>query len=196
MAPINYIHFLRPRYFIFITKLVFYKLRFYGRFLSNGFWYGFEKDFFLRLEDGGVLELGRMVYFSKRTDIIAIGGRIRIGNNVFMNKDCTIVSRKSISIGSNCCLGEGVSIYDHDHILTDFNAPIADQGFTSKPIFIGNNVWVGGKVFIKSGVTIGSNVVIGANAVVTKDIPDGMMAYGNPARYKPNSATFRHNTTR
>jgi acetyltransferase-like isoleucine patch superfamily enzyme len=183
------------RYLIFIIKLISYKIRFRRELITSGFWYGFEKDFFLRLESGGVLELGRMVYFSKRTDIIAIGGKIKIGDNVFINKDCTIVSRQSISIGSNCCLGEGVSIYDHDHKLEDFNAPIASQGFVSSPVSLGDNVWVGGKAFIKSGVHIGSNVIIGANSVVTKNIPDGVIAYGNPAHYKPNSAASRATTT-
>jgi acetyltransferase-like isoleucine patch superfamily enzyme len=55
---------------------------------------------------------------------------------------------------------------------------------SSKSISIGNNVWVGGKVFISSGVTIGDNVIIGANSVVTKNIPLGMIAYGNPAKYR------------
>lgn len=179
------LHFIKPRYLIFIIKLIYLKIRFYPRLTTSGFRYGFEKDVTVRLESGGILELGRTVYFSKRTDILALGGRIRIGGNVFINKDCTIVSRKSITIGNNCCLGEAVSIYDHDHAFTDKNQPIASQGFTSRPVVIGNNVWVGGKVFIKSGVTIGSNVIIGANSAVTRDIPDGMIAYGNPARSKP-----------
>ena len=78
-----------------------------------------------------------------------------------------------------------VSIYDHNHNFRDFNKPISKQGFSTKPILIGNNVWVGGKVFIKSGITIGDNVIIGANSVVTKDVPSGMIAYGNPAKYRP-----------
>lgn len=185
MTTIKYI---KPRYIVFIIKFIYYRTRFFRRFITSGFWYGFEKDVTLRLESGGILELGRTVYISKRTDILALGGTIKIGSNVFLNKDCTIVSRTSITIGNNCCLGEGVSIYDHDHAFTDGNLPIASQGFTCRPVSIGNNVWVGGKVFIKSGVTIGSNVIIGANSAVTKDIPDGMIAYGNPARYKPHSA--------
>lgn len=49
-------------------------------------------------------------------------------------------------------------------------------------IMIGNNVWIGGGVIIMPGVTIGDNVVIGAGSVVTKDIPDNVVAYGNPCR--------------
>ncbi|MGA2333484.1 MAG: acyltransferase, partial [Syntrophales bacterium] len=173
--------------FIFLIKLLYYKVRFRHNIVTSGIWYGFEKDFKLRIEENGMVILGRKVYFSKRTDIIAIGGKIIIGENVSFNKDCTVVSRMSIKIGSNCQFGEGVSIYDHNHNLYDSNLPISKQGFSSGPIEIGNNVWMGGKVFIKSNVKIGDNVVIGANSVVTKDIPSGMIAHGNPANHKPNS---------
>jgi len=186
------LRYLKPRYFLFLLKFILYKLRFNRRFRTNGFWYGFEKDVTIRLDSAGVLELGRMVYLSKRTDLISLGGTIKIGDNVFINKDCTIVARASITIGSDCCLGEGVSIYDHDHTFADSNAPIASQGFTCRPVSLGNNVWVGGKVFIKSGVAIGNNVIIGANSAVTKDIPDGMIAYGNPARYRPLPAAKKN----
>ena len=189
-------HYFRPRYFFFLLKLIYFKIRYYNSLFTNGFWYGFEKDFSLRLEMGGTLELGEKVYISKRTDIIAIEGKITIGNNVFINKDCTIVSRKSIRIGNDCCLGEAVSIYDHDHNLIDFSSPIVSQGFSSRPVVLGDNVWVGGKVFIKSGICIGSNVIIGANSVVTKDIPDGMVAYGNPAHYKPNPSALVQKITK
>ena len=51
-----------------------------------------------------------------------------------------------------------------------------------KPITIGNNVWIGGNTVINPGVTIGNNVVIGSGSVVTKDIPDNVIAVGNPCR--------------
>lgn len=50
------------------------------------------------------------------------------------------------------------------------------------PVIIGNNVWIGGGAIIMPGVIIGNNVVIGAGSVVTKDIPDNVIAYGNPCR--------------
>ena len=52
----------------------------------------------------------------------------------------------------------------------------------AKPITVGNDVWIGGNVVVLPGVTIGNNVVIGAGSVVTKDIPSGVVAYGNPCR--------------
>jgi maltose O-acetyltransferase len=160
-------------------------MKYRKRFITMGFWYAFEKDFHLAIEDHGIVQLGKKVYFSKRTDIVAVGGNIKIGNGVFFNKDCMIVSMNAITIGNYCQIGEMTAIYDHDHNLHDFNKPISKQGFSTKPVSIGNNVWVGGKVFIKAGVTIGDNVIIGANSVVTKDVPSGMIAYGNPAKYRP-----------
>jgi acetyltransferase-like isoleucine patch superfamily enzyme len=50
------------------------------------------------------------------------------------------------------------------------------------PITVGNNVWIGGKVVVLPGVTIGDNTVIGAGSVVTSDIPDNVVAVGNPCR--------------
>lgn len=68
-----------------------------------------------------------------------------------------------------------------------FGEPKEDGSFAfcktqTAPIVIGDNVWIGGGVIIMPGVTIGNNVVIGAGSVVTKDIPDHVVAYGNPCR--------------
>lgn len=180
-----YIKYFKIKYLVFIIKLFLYKIRYRKKFATCGFWYGFEKDVRLCIEENGIIKLGQKVYFSRRTDITSINGKLTIGNNVSFNKDCTIVARKSITIGDYCNIGEMVSIYDHDHNLLVFNMPILEQGYSSKPIEIGNYVWIGCKVFIKSGVKIGNNVIIGANSVVTRDIPDKMIAYGNPAKYRP-----------
>ena len=171
---------------MFLIKLFYFKMRYRNKLVTNGIRYGFENGFSLRIEENGIVKLGKTVYFSKRTDVMAISGKLTIGNNVSFNKDCTVVSRLAITIGDNCQFGETVSIYDHNHNLYDFNLPISKQGFSSKAIEIGSNVLFGCKVFIKSGVKIGNNVIIGANSVVTKDVPSGMIAYGNPATYRPN----------
>jgi acetyltransferase-like isoleucine patch superfamily enzyme len=181
----KFIYYIKLRYVLFVYRTLVLKLSLRDRISLKGFFYGIEKDVCITSEDNGLIELGRGVYISKRTDIKAVGGVVRIGSNVSFNKDCTLVSMYEITIGDNCKFGEMVSIYDHNHNLNKMNEPIALQGFNMEPIEIGNNVWIGGKVFVKSGIKIGNNVIVGANSTVTKNIPDNHMAYGNPIKIRP-----------
>lgn len=83
-------------------------------------------------------------------------------------------------IGDNVMLAPNVSIYTAGHPLhPDSRNSGYEYGIS---ITIGNNVWIGGNAVINPGVKIGNNVVIGAGSVVTKDIPDNMIAAGNPCR--------------
>lgn len=181
----NLFYYIKFRYALFVIRTVILKLNLRGKIVLKGFFYGIEKDVCISSENDGLIEFGRGVYISKRSDINAVGGVIKIGSNVSFNKDCTLVSMAAITIGDNCKFGEMVSIYDHNHNLLKMNEPIALQGFNMHPIVIGNNVWIGGKVFVKSGVKIGNNVIVGANSTVTKDVPDNHLAYGNPIKIKP-----------
>ena len=76
--------------------------------------------------------------------------------------------------------GPNVQIYTAGHPL-HYEPRIKDIEF-AKPVVIGNNVWIGGNVTINPGVTIGDNSVIGSGAVVTKDIPENVLAVGNPCK--------------
>ncbi len=99
-------------------------------------------------------------------------GVVQIGKNVFFNNNCSITSRKLVEIGDNCIFGENVKIYDHNHKFKDKNKLIAEQGFISEPVTIGNNCWISTNVTILKGVRIGANTVIGAGVIVYKDIPE------------------------
>ncbi|WP_338452981.1 sugar O-acetyltransferase [Niallia oryzisoli] len=103
-----------------------------------------------------------------------------VGENFYGNFDCTILDVCEVRIGDNCLLGPSVQIYTATHPLhpTERNSGIE----YAKPITIGNNVWIGGSAVINPGITIGNNVVIASGAVVTKDIPDNVVAGGNPAK--------------
>ena len=103
-----------------------------------------------------------------------------IGNNFFANYGCTILDVAKVTIGDNVLLGPRVYIFTAGHPI-DADVRNAKLEF-GKEITIGSNVWVGGNTVINPGVTIGSNVVIGSGSVVTKDIPDGVVAAGNPCR--------------
>lgn len=110
------------------------------------------------------------------------GSNISIGDNFFANYGCVILDVNKVSIGNNVFMAPCVCLYTAGHpIDKDIRNENLEYGW---PITIGDDVWIGGSVVINPGVTIGSNVVIGSGSVVTKDIPDGVVACGNPCRVK------------
>lgn len=108
------------------------------------------------------------------------GSQIYVGDYFYANFDCIILDVCSVTIGHHCLLGPRVGIYTATH------PALAAQRISGlefgKPIIIGNHVWIGGNALIMPGVTIGNDVVVAAGAVVTKDVPDGTMVAGNPAK--------------
>jgi acetyltransferase-like isoleucine patch superfamily enzyme len=113
-------------------------------------------------------------------------GRVRVGTNVFFNRDCYLACHESITIGSDCLLGERVSIHDADHEFGPAAGPdplpLPQRPFRSAPVVIGDDVWISANVVITRGCTIGSGSVIGSNSVVTTSIPERSLAVGAPAR--------------
>lgn len=108
------------------------------------------------------------------------GYNIHLGERFFANFDCVFLDVCEIRIGHNCMFGPGVQLYTATHPL---EAELRNSGIEyAKPIVIGNNVWIGGSAIINPGVTIGDNAVIASGAVVTRDVPEGAIAGGNPAR--------------
>lgn len=108
------------------------------------------------------------------------GCHITVGNNFYANYDCVIIDVNKVKIGSNVFFAPRVNIYTAGHpIDAEVRNDMLEFG---KAVTIGDDVWVGGNTVINPGVTIGSNVVIGSGSVVTKDIPDGVIAAGNPCR--------------
>ena len=108
------------------------------------------------------------------------GCHISIGDNFFANYDCIILDVCDVNIGNNVFIAPRVCIYTAAHpIDAEIRNSYLEYG---KPVTIGDSVWIGGNTVINPGVTIGSNVVIGSGSVVTKDIPDNVIAVGNPCR--------------
>lgn len=108
------------------------------------------------------------------------GFNIHVGKNFFCNYNCTFLDVSKITIGDNCFMASNVALYTAGHpIHPETRNTLIEYG---KPITIGDNVWIGGNVVINPGVTIGHNSVIGAGSVVTKDIPDWVVAAGNPCK--------------
>lgn len=108
------------------------------------------------------------------------GCHIFAGDNLYINYDCTILDCNRVHIGNNVLIAPKVQIYTAYH-PTNPEIRLSGQELAA-PIRIGDNVWIGGGVIICPGISIGSNVTIGAGSVVTKDIPDNVVAAGNPCR--------------
>lgn len=108
------------------------------------------------------------------------GSHIEVGKNFFANYNCTIVDVAKVKIGDNCQMAPNVAIYTAGHPIHPVSRNSAyEYGIE---VTIGDNVWIGGSTVIVPGVHIGSNTVIGAGSVVTKDVPDWVIAAGNPCR--------------
>lgn len=108
------------------------------------------------------------------------GTHIETGKNFFANYNCTIIDVAKVIIGDNCMLAPNVAIYTAGHPVHPVSRnSLYEYGIS---VTIGDNVWIGGNTVILPGVHIGSNTVIGAGSVVTKDIPDWVVAAGNPCR--------------
>lgn len=102
-----------------------------------------------------------------------------LGERVYFNFNCVVLDVCEVRIGDFAFFGPNVQIYTATHPL---NAQLRRSQEYGKPVTIGSDVWVGGGAIICPGVTIGSRTVIGAGSVVTRNIPDGVLAAGNPCR--------------
>ncbi|GAA4314320.1 sugar O-acetyltransferase [Pontixanthobacter gangjinensis] len=108
------------------------------------------------------------------------GYNISIGENFYANYNCVILDCAEVIIGDNVMLAPNVSIFTAGHPI---DAEKRNQGWEyAIPVSIGNNVWIGGNTVINPGISIGDNTIIGSGSVLTKDIPAGVIAAGNPCK--------------
>ena len=108
------------------------------------------------------------------------GRNISIGNSVYVNFGCIILDCAEVIIGDDVLIGPNVGIYPVNHAIDPEER--VRGGCLSKPVHIGKRVWIGGDVKILAGVTISDDAIIGTVSIVTKDIPSGVIAVGNPCR--------------
>ncbi|MHB1560036.1 MAG: sugar O-acetyltransferase [Isosphaeraceae bacterium] len=107
------------------------------------------------------------------------GSNIHLGERVFFNFNCVVLDVCRVTIGDFTLFGPAVQIYTATHPM---DAMLRRRQEFARPIEIGADVWVGGGAIICPGVRIGARSVIGAGSVVTRDVPEGVFAAGNPCR--------------
>lgn len=107
------------------------------------------------------------------------GANIHLGANVYFNFNCVVLDVCEVRIGEHTLFGPGVQILTPLHPL---DATLRRTREFGKPVNIGADVWVGAGALILAGANVGSRTVIGAGSVVTRDLPDGVFAAGNPCR--------------
>ena len=108
------------------------------------------------------------------------GHHVHFGKNIYANYNLTLVDDTHIYVGDCTMFGPNVTIATAGHPI---DPTLRQRGLQyNMPVHIGKNCWLGAGVIVMPGVTIGDNTVIGAGSVVTKDIPSGVVAVGNPCR--------------
>ena len=122
---------------------------------------------------------GETVWMQQPPFFCDYGTQIELGERVFFNYNCVVLDVCRVRIGDFTLFGPGVQILTATHPL---EAELRRRQELGKPVDIGSDVWVGGGALILPGVRIGSRTVIGAGSVVTRDVPDGVLAAGNPCR--------------
>lgn len=122
------------------------------------------------------------------------GGRVSIGNTIYIGDDVIISAQASISIGDVTLIAHGVHIFDNDSHPTDpvqreahFKAilgvpSMGDYKVASRPVSIGRRCWIGFNSSIMKGVTIGDEAIVASNSVVIADVPPKTLVAGNPAK--------------
>lgn len=107
------------------------------------------------------------------------GTNITLGKRVFFNVNCVILDVCKVRIGDYSLFGPAVQIYTATHPMNAGERRLKESG---KPLVIGSDVWVGGGAILLPGISIGDGAVVGAGSVVTRDVPAGVLAAGNPCR--------------
>ena len=131
------------------------------------------------------IQISRSTKILSYENIPCSSGKIEIGENTFINKQCAIVTINStIKIGNNVLIGPATQINTLAHNFDRTDIPINAQGRNEKAIIIEDDIWIGAHCTILGGTKIGAHSVIGAHSLVKGEIPPYSVAYGVPAKVK------------
>lgn len=127
----------------------------------------------LQVDRGSSVKIGKRVTLGSGSLLACRkGASLNIGDGVYVNRNCTIVSRESIDIEKGVTIGPNCCIFDHDHDLKNKGE------YVLNPIVIKEGAWIGAGCIILKGVTIGKGAVVAAGTIVTKDVPDHSVVRG------------------
>ena len=135
----------------------------------------------LRTQYGGTIKVGSGSIIYRNALLLTHGGDIVIGDNCTINPYTTIYGQGGVYIGNNVRIASHCSVIPANHIFSDPERPIFQQGLSKKGIVIEEDVWMGSGVKILDGVTVSKGCVIGANSVVTKSTQPYGVYVGVPA---------------
>lgn len=132
------------------------------------------------------MEIGRWTHIGDGTAVRCHEGSMRIGEKVVFGQGNTVNCWLDVEIGASTLIADWIYLCDFDHVTTDVNLPIKDQGIVKTPVRIGPDCWLGTKVTVLRGTLVGRGSVLGAHAVVRGEIPAYSIAVGSPARVVRN----------
>ena len=198
-GPLTFLRFARAhhmlgwRYAPLMARWLWLKLRWRGRFQTDGLCFVCPGVKF-EIGRSAHVSLGRWCWLGHGCKIRVHEGELSIGARSVLGQECTISCYQHISIGRECIIADRAMMIDFDHGMVEVERPIREQGIYKRDVRIGHNVWIGYGACILRGVTVGDNAVIGTSAVVTTDVPDDAVVGGVPAkliRMRERPRTFR-----
>jgi len=131
---------------------------------------------------GGRIEIGRGTYIFPYSQLRSFDGWIKLGENCTVNRMSILYGNGGLDIGNHVRISPNVTILAQNHVFSDPDILIHEQGMIGCGIKIEDDVWIGAGAIVLDGVTIGTGSVIGAGAVVSKNIPPFSVAVGVPAQ--------------
>ena len=130
----------------------------------------------------GRIVLGRWVHVGDQTRLRAHEGTLTIGDKTVIGRDATVNCYLDVEIGGSTLLADWVYVTDFDHVSTDLERPIKDQGLVKSPVRIGPGCWLGVRVSVLRGTCVGAGSVLAAHTVARGDYPDHVVVAGIPGR--------------
>jgi acetyltransferase-like isoleucine patch superfamily enzyme len=137
------------------------------------------------------IRIGEGVFLGRGTILSCKDGDIVLGDHTNVGFHCEVFSGSSVTVGRHGLFAAYTYLVGGGHDLAGTETPVVEQARTSLGIALGDDVWLGAGAKVMDGVRIGSHVAVGAGAVVTRDLPDGVVAVGIPARVVRERGAWR-----